>query len=199
MVSAMRWWLGWAVAGLVLWIATTSGAANSAVSECRQICRENFQDEVTEPTECFNCAGCDDCDGQLADAVDGFDSCLSCIAGDCDNPPCSSTWPGKRARPVPGVCALVLACASQGRAQRDVLRQRCQNRLRKQVRAVCRQLACGADPSFFATGRRVRRQCERACKTEGGAASLALKLPIETPATAPAEPQQASGVPPGCD
>ena len=200
MVSPMRGWAGWVVAGLVLWVATTSGAANSDVRACRQSCQLDFQDAVTEPTECFNCPGCDDCDGQLADAVDGLDSCFGCINGDCGTPAFFSTCTGQCASPKTFVCALNLTCARKCRAERDALRQVCQNRFRKQVRAVCRQVACGADVNYFATARRVRRQCERACKTEGGAASSALKPPAETPeiATAPAEPQQSSGLPPGC-
>jgi hypothetical protein len=87
MFSSMCRWLGWAVAGFVLAIATTSGAAsNSAIRDCRQSCQATYQDAITDPAECFNCANvsCDpSCDGQLSDAVAGHDSCLSCLAGDC--------------------------------------------------------------------------------------------------------------------
>ncbi len=190
----MRGSLGWAVVGLVLWIATTSGAASSDVRDCRQTCREDFQDAVNEPSVCLKCPDCAGCSDQLADAVDGLDSCLGCIGGDCD-PPFFSTCTGQCASPKPGVCALNLTCVRGCRAQRDAQRQICQQRFRNQVRAVCRQVACGADPNYFATAKRVRRQCERACKTEGGSSS-AVKPAVETTA---AVPQQSSGVPPGCN
>jgi len=208
MVSSMRGWVGWAVAGFVLAIAATSGAArNSDIRDCRQGCQEDFQDAITEPEECFNCAtvACDPtCDDQLSDAVDGQDSCLSCLAGDCSSDmtlnPAGQTFfqicTNQCASPAPGVCALNLTCVRTCREQLFFKQQGCNTRFRNQVRAICRQVACGSDVNYFRTAKQQLRQCRRACKTNPEAAVARVAPQVET---ATAVPLQSGGAPVGCN
>jgi hypothetical protein len=180
MVPSMRGRLGWAVAGFVLAIAATSGAAsNSAIRDCRQACKADYQDAITDPSECFNCAtvACDpSCDGQLSDATDGQDSCLSCLmaSGNCSdiepnpgNPDQSffTFCTNQCASPKPGVCAQNLTCVRSCREQLFFKQQRCRQRFQNQVRSVCRQVMCGSDVNYFRTAKQQLRQCRRACKT----------------------------------
>jgi len=209
MVSLMRGWFGWAVAGFALAIAATSGAAsNSAIRDCRQSCKADYQDAITAPAECFNCAtvACDpSCDSQLSAAVDGQDSCLACLAGDCAdislNPNDQSfftTCTNQCASPAPGVCALNLTCVRTCREQLFFKQQGCRQRFQNQVRGVCRQVACGADVNYFRTAKQQLRQCRRACKTNPGVAvaRVARRAPRAEPATA--VPLQSGNVP-GCN
>jgi hypothetical protein len=208
----MRGRSGWAVAGFVLAIAATSGAAsNSDVRACRQDCQATYQDAITDPSECFNCAtvACDpSCDGQLSDAVDGQDSCLTCLMGE-DAGGCSSNMTlnpagqsffqictNRCASPAPGVCALNLTCVRTCREQLFFHQQFCKRRFQNQVRAVCRQVACGADVNYFRTAKQQLRQCKRACKTNPGAAVARVTPQVET---ATAVPLQSSGAPAGCN
>jgi hypothetical protein len=200
----MRWRLGWAVAGFVLASAATSGAAsNSAIRDCRQSCKAAYQDAITDPSECFNCAtvACDpSCDTQLSDATGGQDSCLSCLAGDCsDIPPPKdqsffTTCTNQCASPKPGVCALNLTCVRTCREQLFFKQQRCRQRFQNQVRAVCRQVACGSDVNYFRTAKQQLRQCRRACKTNPEAV-VARADPRDE--SAPAVPLE-SAPPAGC-
>lgn len=200
----MRGRFGWAVAGFVLAIAATSGAAsNSGIRDCRQACKADYQNAITDPSECFNCAtvACDpSCDGQLSDAVAGQDSCLSCLAGDCsDIPPPKdqsffTTCTNQCASPKPGVCALNLTCVRTCREKLFFHQQRCRQRFQNQVRAVCRQVACGADVNYFRTAKQQLRQCRRACKTNPEAV-VARAAPRDE--TAPAVPLE-SAPPAGC-
>jgi hypothetical protein len=200
-------WLGWAVAGFVLAIAATSGAAsNGAIRDCRQSCQADYQDAITAPAECFNCANvsCDpSCSSQLSDAVDGQDACRTCLAGDCTDIPLNpndqsffTTCTNQCASPAPGVCALNLTCVRTCREQLFFHQQRCKTRFQNQVRAVCRQIACGADVNYFQTAKKQLRQCRRACKTNAGEAVARVAPQVET---ATAVPLQAGGVPPGCN
>jgi hypothetical protein len=200
----MRGRFGWAVAGFVLVIAATSGAAsNSAIGTCRQDCQATYQDAITDPGECFNCANvaCDpSCSSQLSDAVNGQDSCISCLAGDCQditiNKPFFQTCTNQCASPKPGVCALNLTCVRTCREQLFFRQQHCRTRFQNQVRAVCRQVACGADVNYFRTAKQQLRQCRRACKTNPGAAVARVAPQVET---ATAVPLQSGTVPVGCN
>jgi hypothetical protein len=203
MFPFMRGWLSWVVVGLVLWIATASGAANSDVKSCRQVCKDDYQQAVTEPDGCLKCnqAGvdCSSCPG-LDDAISGRDDCLDCLKGSCasgDMPSFFDTCTGQCASPKPGVCALNLTCVRRCRVQLGMHQQQCRTRFQKQVRSVCRLVACGADPNYFVTAKRQRRQCERACKTEGATATRAAPAPAVD--ATPVAPLQSSGLPPGCN
>jgi hypothetical protein len=204
----MRGRFGWAVAGLVLAIAATSGAAsNSDIRACRQGCEADFQDTITDPSDCLTCPNgiCDpSCSSQLSDAVDGQDSCLSCLAGDCSSDmtlnPAGQTFfqicTNQCASPAPGVCALNLTCVRTCREKLFFKQQGCNTRFRNQVRATCRQVACGSDVNYFRTAKQQLRQCKRACKTNPGAAVARVTPQVET---ATAVPLQSSGVPRGCN
>jgi hypothetical protein len=74
--------------------------------------------------------------------------------------------------------------------------QRCKTRFQNQVRAVCRQVACGADVNYFRTAKQQLRQCRRACKTNPGAAVARVAPQVET---ATAVPLQSGTVPVGCN
>ena len=202
----MRGRFGWAVAGFVLVIAATSGAAsNSAIRDCRQSCKADYQDAITNPAECFNCAtvACDpSCDGQLSDAVAGLDSCLACLAGDCsDIPPPKdqpffTTCTNQCASPKPGVCAQNLTCVRTCREQLFFHQQRCRQRFQNQVRSVCRQVACGSDVNYFRTAKQQLRQCRRACKTNPAAAVARAAPRVETGPAVPLETAPPTGC--GC-
>jgi hypothetical protein len=194
---------GWAVAGFVLAIAATSGAAsNSDIRACRQGCEVDYQDTISDPSDCLTCPNgtCDpSCSGQLSDAVDGQDSCLGCLAGDCQDitiNPFFQTCTNRCASPKPGVCALNLTCVRTCREQLFFRQQHCRTRFQNQVRAVCRQVACGADVNYFRTAKQQLRQCRRACKTNPGAAVARVAPQVET---ATAVPLQSGGVPVGCN
>ena len=203
----MRGRFGWAVAGSVLVIAATSGAAsNSAIRDCRQSCKADYQDAITNPAECFNCAtvACDpSCDGQLSDAVAGLDSCLACLAGDCsDIPPPKdqpffTTCTNLCASPKPGVCAQNLTCVRTCREKLFFHQQRCRQRFQNQVRSVCRQVACGADVNYFRTAKQQLRQCRRACKTNPAAAVARVARAAPRVETAPVVPLE-TAPPTGC-
>ena len=203
----MRGRFGWAVAGFVLVIAATSGAAsNSAIRDCRQACKADYQDAITDPSECFNCASvtCDPtCDSQLSDAIDGQDSCLACLAGDCsDIPPPNdqsffTTCTNQCASPKPGVCALNLTCVRTCREQLFFHQQRCRQRFQNQVRSVCRQVACGSDVNYFRTAKKQLRQCRRACKTNPAAAVARVARAAPQVETARAVPLE-TAPPTGC-
>src|SRR5262245_53048812 len=136
MVPFMRGWFSWAVVGLVLWIATASGAASSDVRSCRQTCKDDYQQAVTEPDGCLKCnqpgVDCSSCPG-LDDEISGRDDCLNCLAGDCSGNPSLTrsffdTCTGQCASPKPGVCALNLTCVRTCRVQLGMHQQRCRTR-----------------------------------------------------------------------
>jgi hypothetical protein len=89
-----------------------------------------------------------------------------------------------------------LTCVRTCREQLFFHQQRCKTRFQKQVRAVCRQVACGADVNYFQTAKRQLRQCRRACKTNPGVAVARVAPQVET---ATAVPLQSSGGNAGCN
>ena len=205
----MARWFGWAVAGFVLAVAATSGAAsNSDIRACRQDCQATYQDTITDPSDCLTCPNdtCDpSCSEQLSAASAGYSDCLTCLmgeaAGGCSsnmtlNPAGQSFFQvctNQCASPLAGVCAQNLTCVRTCRVQLFHHQQRCKTRFQNQVRSVCRQIACGADVNYFQTAKRQLRQCKRNCKTNPGAAVASVAPQLEAATAVPLQSGGGSG------